>query len=485
MGRYEKIVLDANNGFGRLSYTSEAFSVNSVPDLDPTKYEIPPVEKIGGSVGNFLNKQIGKVNEKVTNLVNKFNAAEGAKIFVKSNPNKYFSLVSASPVSITDGVPDFTANPLIDPINDVQKATGKLGGTFNPSTHIDNQSVDIKNHFTLPYEALKMASSYEGGEDFDPNLTSMKTKLEGFDATSKYLEGIRNKYHTILKNSGEATKGAGTVKGANGIFNEEFGVVKGGIATPNVDRVNILPIVDGGQLSTGNIPKSITDNPDFIKFRFRDVINNKYLVFRALLSGITDTVTPEYSPHEYIGRPDKLYTYKGVDREVSFSFKVYPKTKQELPVLVEKMNYLVGMCYPSYTDNERMIAPFIELTLGDMFVDAPGLLNGVTVTVEDNTTWEIENGLQFPKHVSVQSTFKYIGKYAPVSLGKFYDISWLSDNRKGDNLSGKPIGTYVVDPILKQPATVPSRKNGEKEDFTWINTITGNKLTDGIIQEEA
>ena len=63
---------------------------------------------------------------------------------------------------------------------------------------------------------------------------------------------------------------------------------------------------------------------------FKDIVNNKYLVFRAILESITDTITPEFTDTRFIGRPDKVYTYSGTDRSVSFGFKVYPKTKQEL-----------------------------------------------------------------------------------------------------------------------------------------------------------
>ena len=36
---------------------------------------------------------------------------------------------------------------------------------------------------------------------------------------------------------------------------------------------------------------------------------------------------------------------------------------------MDKLNYLVGLCYPSYTSQNRMVTPFVELTIGDMFVD--------------------------------------------------------------------------------------------------------------------
>ncbi len=148
---------------------------------------------------------------------------------------------------------------------------------------------------------------------------------------------------------------------------------------------------------------------DFIKFRFKDMTNNRHLIFRAILEGITDTISPEYGEERYVGRPDKVYVYQGADRDVSFTFSIYPKTKQEFPALIQKLNYLIGLCYPNYTENEFMKTPFISLTLGDMFVEIPGILTGLTVTVEDTGTWEIEEGLQFPHYIKAACEFKYIG----------------------------------------------------------------------------
>ena len=74
-----------------------------------------------------------------------------------------------------------------------------------------------------------------------------------------------------------------------------------------------------------------------------------------------------------------------------------------------------------------MVTPLMQLTIGDMFTDATGLLGGLTVTVEDATTWEIDNGLQFPHFISAQCEFKYIGDNILDSRGKHYGISWLPD----------------------------------------------------------
>ena len=166
---------------------------------------------------------------------------------------------------------------------------------------------------------------------------------------------------------------------------------------------------------------------DFIKFKFKDIVNDKFIVFRAILSGISDSISPEWESTRYIGRPDDVHVYTGTSRSISFTFNIYPNTKQEFPVLLEKMNYLVGLCYPSYTAQNRMIAPFINLTMGDMFVDTPGFLSSLSVDVDDNSTWEIQEGLQFPKYITCACEFTYVGKYLPSTLGKHYELGWLSD----------------------------------------------------------
>ncbi len=101
--------------------------------------------------------------------------------------------------------------------------------------------------------------------------------------------------------------------------------------TQLVDKVNLVPY--GGEYGNDKLPKD--GGKDFIPFRFRDINNGKWIIFRAILSGISDTITPEWNSEKYIGRPDKVHVYTGAERVVSFNFDVYPKTIQELPVLWE------------------------------------------------------------------------------------------------------------------------------------------------------
>jgi len=244
------------------------------------------------------------------------------------------------------------------------------------------------------------------------------------------------------------------------------GPVKGDKGTSNVNRTNLT--------SYGNTEPEKTEG--LIPFRFKDVLNDKFIVFDAILSGITDTISPEYSSERYIGRPESVYVYQGVQRSVGFTFDVYPMTRQELPVIWEKLNYLVGLCYPNWVDSPyagvqvadinpiTMVSPICELTIGDMYNGTPGYLSSLTMTVQDGTTWEFEENLKLPHYIQVTVEFVYIGKYLPNAKGKHFDLNWLSD-KSGDGSGTFPVrGTSPV--IGVQPDRSPGKKDG---GFEWIN----------------
>ncbi len=192
------------------------------------------------------------------------------------------------------------------------------------------------------------------------------------------------------------------------------------------DRVNLIPY--GSDEHKG---KSYRDL-DFVPFKFYDVNNKKSIVFRAILSAITDTFTPEYASERYIGRPDNVYVYVGTQREISFTFDIYPKSDAELLTLWEKMNYLAGLTYPSWAQaaggGMGMIAPFCKLTLGQMYDNTSGYISGLTYTVMDEGTWETTFA-KLPKYIQASCTFVYIGDRLPSSQQKHYEVPWVGDEK--------------------------------------------------------
>ena len=237
-----------------------------------------------------------------------------------------------------------------------------------------------------------------------------------------------------------------------------FGVIKKGVidgqkkfVSDAVDKVNILPY--GGNITTEKSKGPTADelhnsaeDLDFVPLVFEDVYNKKSIVFRSILGDITDTITPDWTQKEYIGRPQKAAVYKGVGRTIGFNFSVYPKTKQEFPVLLEKVNYLVGQCYPNLDKNLRQTGPMIRLTIGDILYKQLGYITGCTVTFPNTSTWELDPGLRFTKLIQVQIEYTHIGGYVPVATGKHYGLPWLrggiysGGNVKFDNYPNREAG---------------------------------------------
>ena len=435
--KYEDLI--TGPGGSRLINQSKSFRI-----------EIPEINVPSFNTGiSFIDNNANRV---VNNAVRDIDVGLLTPMFTLSNPNKYLFIISSAPKSVVNGVPSFVGG--IDlAAQDVRKAVEKPGGTFNPETSFTppSENESIKRYRSKPYEKLTHRHSYFDIKNNDGNKFHMYGRSDNHEFEQ---EDLHDQKGTDYRNAALKVGDPGKV-GKAGTMGDIVSVELLGDRGPDVtlkgdsnqrgettfvfadgvDKVNTIPYGSGDYGDKG-FP-NLEYNSDFIKFRFRDVVNNKWIIFRAILEGITDTVSPEYGEERYIGRPDKIYTYQGVDRAISFTFSVYPKTKQEFPILLEKLNYLVGMCYPTFTKEERMVTPFMELTMGDMFLDTPGLLSSLTLTVEENTTWEIDDGLQFPHFIKAACEFKHIGKYVPDARGKHYDLPFLKADGLSDNRYGK------------------------------------------------
>ena len=374
-------------GGSRLAYQAAAFSV-----------DVPQIPRItgGGFLGGLANIAIGALNSAVSTGV----ASIGIGL---SSPNRYSPFPSAAPISTKLGFVAF-GTPTAQVLVDTYIALNKKGGTFNKDTAKSDKG-GIRKHHTSDYSKLVEELNYENsgrnGGDWDNSSQLLKDRQLRMLGDMEINDGIGLQ---------------GSPSFVNPKRNDEnLGIVKGDKKSSNVDKINIMPIID-------EFDERRTDVKDFVKFRFKDMTNNRYVIFRAILDGISDSITPDYGEEKYIGSPDKVYVYQGADRSVSFNFSIYPKTKQELPILIQKLDYLVGLCYPSYTEQEFMKTPFIALTLGDMFNEAPGILRGLTITVEENSTWELDDGLQFPHFIKAACEFQYIGSSKLSTSARHYEL---------------------------------------------------------------
>ena len=309
--------------------------------------------------------------------------------------------------------------------------------------------IGIAKHITIEALDLVQEVGTKFIQDISPFFTPVKNAARGFTKDlkqSKFIQEVDERTQGVqdflgdtadyVKEKGEhyrdkAKAFAGKVEDAHSKLSKAtqqqldprvFSNVK-------VDKVNLIPY---GSRDEAKINGKTEEELDWIPFKFEDLNNNKCIVFRAILSGISDTFTPEYSSERYVGRPDSVHVYQGTNREITFTFDVYPKSDKELAVLWEKLNYLAGLTYPDWAPaaggGKGMISPFSTLTIGQMYTNAPGYISSLTYTVQDNGTWETTFA-KLPKYIQVGCTFVYVGDRLPASTQKHFDLPWVAEEK--------------------------------------------------------
>jgi hypothetical protein len=140
---------------------------------------------------------------------------------------------------------------------------------------------------------------------------------------------------------------------------------------------------------------------DLIAFFFYDVVNSKYIPFRATIKGLSEGNAAFWDELRFIGRADQLYSYNGFSRTLGFTFNVVISSVTELLPTWQKINYMASAVKPSnYTTGERLgtgpfsrfiVPPMFMITVGDLYKYQPIVITSVNVNVPDDAIWETLN----------------------------------------------------------------------------------------------
>jgi len=181
--------------------------------------------------------------------------------------------------------------------------------------------------------------------------------------------------------------------------------------------------------------------------RIKDLRNGaagNVLYFRGYVTGITENVTPSWTPINYIGRSESVYMYERAERDVSFNLKVYPANYAEQKNMYNKMEALTSLAYPEYfkiehpfdytQDQSRMKAPFTELYMAHIGSRAQGqfgFIKSLTYTVNDSGDWDALRTL--PRYFDIAISYQILSKRPPDMRSKFYNLG--KKEKKDDSRS--------------------------------------------------
>lgn len=236
----------------------------------------------------------------------------------------------------------------------------------------------------------------------------------------------------------------------------------------------------------GGINTNLTQ--DFIKFYITGPklhngagdATDDVMVFRATITTLDDSFSPDWGQVKMIGRADSNYHYGGYSRDMSLGFTIYATDRDELKPIYRKLNALAGYTAPTY-DKESigLIGPWMRITIGDLLIQQPVILDSLQLQLTDaDTTWEINieddpEMKQVPKKISVTMQLKVITDYLPQKNGHFYSLSdgneygpfsgtknWLTDSTNTTQMSveeQKPNFKETIKNLL--PKKLPANKS--------------------------
>lgn len=170
-----------------------------------------------------------------------------------------------------------------------------------------------------------------------------------------------------------------------------------------LDALNTLEVLDSDKSIKNSKMAGWSEwkpyDDDLVALYFYDVVNKKYIPFRAAIKGLGEVSNASWEEIPFIGRADRVYSYGGFSRTLSFNLKIVISSIAELLPTWQRINYIVTSTKPSnYTQSEYanvtdrfMVPPMFMLTLGDIYREQPILMQAVTVTIPDDAAWETVN----------------------------------------------------------------------------------------------
>jgi hypothetical protein len=278
------------------------------------------------------------------------------------------------------------------------RATNSQGVAISTQPYANPVTLFPYSTITLTYAQLAAQNSQRGWNNAYPEIQDFRAKLEA----GTHFPAVASSNYKDLNIQTRLGVGSPGAYDNRLSYNDTSKAV----AQDSVNMIN--PFFFDPGTDPWKAASDAGNNPtDMIKFAFECMSNDApkgadlsggqsaALIFRAFLEGtISDSNQAEFSTFKYLGRGETFRTYQGVDRSISFSFKIFTQTRQEMKPLYKKLNWLMSQVYPDYSPTYGLMrGNVVRVTIGDYINRMPGFLENVNVTIDNsNTPWEIMLG---------------------------------------------------------------------------------------------
>jgi hypothetical protein len=237
------------------------------------------------------------------------------------------------------------------------------------------------------------------------------------------------------------------------------------------DVINQTGRFTEAELKTIKYNGKTIDQVDLVPLRFQKINDGSAVYFRSLVTGYSETFTPEWESSRMLGSPFNFYSYTSVERKLQFSLKVYAMSQVELVMMWRRLEYLAHCTYP-YAYNNGIIEPtLLKFTFGNIYNNKACFLDSLTYTIEDaENLWEIG------------------GKQIKIGDGRFEDsfngqFLMGENNDKALSINKKIGGSYDTLNMdwIKEGQNEIAKKNGNSYISNIANKTNKVKVNTGAV----
>ena len=159
---------------------------------------------------------------------------------------------------------------------------------------------------------------------------------------------------------------------------------------------------------------------DFINFKFYplgvgDSLSsaNDPIQFRAYIDSLSDAISPTWQANNDQGRADAKIMLESWERSIDLTFRVAAGSGAELQALYNKMEALALLAYPDYTGTNGFVGRYVKVHIGDLYRNEPMYIDSISFDWDNETPWELDDGLQVPYYTTVTLSLGWIGNMRP------------------------------------------------------------------------
>jgi hypothetical protein len=231
-----------------------------------------------------------------------------------------------------------------------------------------------------------------------PNISSLTTLSSKYDAIRKKVSGdsfINQEY-----DNGNSINPTFTTENVNinrGSDNYQWYV--GGDLVYRFNRTNDTDVDDDSLALVFTPLNPFTGNPLSV------------LSFLGYITEYTENYNSGWSPVKYAGRAEPFYIFNEFTRKLSVGFNIPCFNQSELISKHCDLSELASILAGSYNEDGLMGGIITGLRLGGYIMDQPGIIDTLTFTPIQDSSWDLDKGLAF--YIKVNFGFTVIHDFLP------------------------------------------------------------------------